>query len=428
MIYLFALTIVASIGILTLRLILNGSFHSYLGLFLGTALGFGIIGQIIFYLQLFGNNFNHFLPPLFSLILLGILIFLNKTLRTSPMKISNNWSLILLPLLAIPLWLEAHYYPLGGWDAWSCWNLKAKFIYLGSEHWKDMLGSDLWRSNTNYPLALPSINVWFWHWSGASQNVSMFNAIILTLLTAGVLLLGLQELTVSKKISFLITLAVFTLSLGNTLSISQYSDMLSSLFILCTFVCYLLSYKNNNPRWLILTALFIGLLSFTKNEGLVASFVLTTLILFSRPNKPLIFLSMLLLAALPEIIFYLFMAPHNQAFINGLFSVNKPSTLSRLQYVLVYPLHELIGLQWSGLWILAMTGLIVGRKKAFKKPLAVIGLFIVSYLIVVLTYYQINTFFEIDWWMNNTLNRIIFALMPTTFLWLGLSLFATRDV
>ena len=95
MIYLLALTIAVSLGILTLRLILNGKFPLYLGLFLGAALGLGIISQMIFYIQLLGNNFNHFIPPLASLLLLGILIFLNRSMKTPLPLIQKNWSLLL---------------------------------------------------------------------------------------------------------------------------------------------------------------------------------------------------------------------------------------------------------------------------------------------------------------------------------------------
>ena len=86
--------------------------------------------------------------------------------------------------------------PSGGWDAWSCWNLKAKFIFLGHENWKDVLAPGLWRSNTHYPLLWPLINVWFWDLGGHfDQAVPMLNSIVFALLTAGILLFGLLELT-----------------------------------------------------------------------------------------------------------------------------------------------------------------------------------------------------------------------------------------
>ncbi len=83
------------------------------------------------------------------------------------MTMTMPGDLLTLGILAIPLAISAHYYPLGGWDAWSCWSLKAKFIFLGQENWKDLLAPGLWRSNTHYPLLWPLINVWFWDLAAA---------------------------------------------------------------------------------------------------------------------------------------------------------------------------------------------------------------------------------------------------------------------
>ena len=59
-----------------------------------------------------------------------------------------------------------------------------------------MLAPGLWRSNTHYPLLWPLINVWFWDLGGRfDQTVPMLNSIVFALLTAGILLFGLLELT-----------------------------------------------------------------------------------------------------------------------------------------------------------------------------------------------------------------------------------------
>ncbi len=430
MMYLIALLIAVCLGTLCLRLVLKNRPLNQLSIFLGAALGFGLVSQIIFYLQLVGNNFNHFLPLLVSIILLGLLIWLNqKGVRhlfeeCFSKKRCLTPFLLVLPVLAVPLWFEACHYPMGGWDAWSCWNLKAKFIYFGEHHWKDMFSPILWRSNTGYPLGLPTLNVWFWQWTGFSQNVCMLNAIVLTLVTAGVLLLGLQALGVSILYSTLITGAVFTLAFGNTLFISQYSDVLFGLYLLCFFVCYLLSVELRDFRFLILSAIFIGLLSFTKNEGLAAAGILCILLLIEKPSQLWKIIGTIFLAALPMIIFTLTMAPHGDAFINGLLSPEKPSTFPRFLFILSYTLFEFLSLKWMGLWALAALGIGLGWKKAFQKPLAIIGLFMAAYLMVTIAYYQTNMFFDdIKWWMDNTLHRIIFALMPSVFLWMGISFF-----
>ncbi len=426
MMYLLALTIAVSIGVLAIRLITQNRLARELNFFLGAALGLGITSQIIFYVQLVGYNFNHFLPVAISFALLGVLLWLNKTSARHqiPRHPQKNWCLALvLSAVAIPLWLEANHYPLGGWDAWSCWNLKSKFIYLGEHAWKDMFDPVLWRSNTGYPLALPTLNVWFWQWTGWTQQVSMYNAIVITLLNAGVLLSGLCVLGVSTLYASLITFCIFTLSFGNTLCISQYSDILFSLYLLSAFVCYFYFEKSKDNRLLILTAIFIGLLSFTKNEGIAASGILSLLILLRRP-QPWLFIIALVISALPTIIFTLTMAPHGGVFINGLLSADHPSSGSRLIYILTNTLYEFISMKWAGLWIIAAIGLTLSKGRSLKQPLVTVGLFMICFLTVTLTYYQINTFFDdIRWWMDNTLNRIVFALMPSVFLWMGLSLF-----
>jgi hypothetical protein len=286
-----------------------------------------------------------------------------------------------------------------------------------------MLAPHLWRSNTHYPLALPSIHVWFWQFTGFSQTVPMINAIILTLLNAGILMLAMQELKVTKAVSSIVTLAMFTLGFGNTLCISQYSDILFSLYLLSAIVCYLISEHKKEPQWLFLSALFAGLLCFTKNEGLVAGVLFILLCLLQKSSRTKTFVGFFFLAALPTVIFSLTIAPPNEAFINGLLSPTQPSTLERLGYIFIYPFKEILAGPWNGLWIIAAIGIMASFRRSFQKPLCFIGLLLGLYLGVVLAYYQVNTFFKIDWWMDTTFNRIIFSLMPCVFLWMGVSVF-----
>ena len=121
-------------------------------------------------------------------------------------------------------------------------------------------------------------------------------------------------------------------------------------------------------------------------------------------------------------LFQLFLSPANAAFVNGLTSAAKPSTLERLAVVALYPWMELISLKWNGLWVLAAGGIALGHKKAFETKMQIIPLALALYLGVVLAYYQVNTFFEIGWWMQTTLSRILFALLPSVMLWVGLIL------
>jgi hypothetical protein len=122
------------------------------------------------------------------------------------------------------------------------------------------------------------------------------------------------------------------------------------------------------------------------------------------------------------IIFSVGFAPHNEAFINGLVSTDKPVNWTRLSVILVYPWFEAISGKWNGLWFILAAGGILAGKKLWQGTLGMIAISLVLYLGVVMAYYGVNTFFEIGWWLENTLSRILFALVPTIALWIGLGL------
>jgi len=433
MTYFLGLLISLASGFLLIRLLTDGRLNLMLHMLLALALGFGIDGTAAFYTHIFLNQPDRWFPV--GIVLLGAMILFFRIKGTQYLiprikycvpliRIPTFWGLLILGILAVPLAISAHYYPLGGWDAWSCWNLKAKFIFLGQGNWKDILAPGLWRSNTHYPLLWPLINVWFWDLGGRfDQAVPMLNSIIFALLTSGILLFGLLELTGLLLPSILAAVIVTALPFGITLYISQYSDSLLGLYLLSAFMCLLLAERTKNPKLKILGMIFLGLMCFVKNEGLISAGV-TALAFFwhERAHKKELksLIPAFFLAALPTIIFTLGFAPKNEAFINGLTSTAKPANWTRLSVILVYPWFEFISGKWNGLWFFVLGGGILAGKKLWQGTLGVIAVSLFFYLGIVLAYYSVNTFFEISWWLQNTLSRILFALVPTIALWIGL--------
>ncbi len=429
MIYFLGILISFAAGFLLIRLLTDGRLNFILHILLALALGLGINGTAAFYTHILLNQPNRFIPIGLVLFLITYLFFLNNKNISFP-KFSftqaHGWGLLTLGVLTIPLAVSGLHYPLGGWDAWSCWSLKAKFIFLGQENWKDMLDPGLWRSNTHYPLLWPLINVWFWDLGGHfDQTVPMLNSIIFALLTAGILLFGLLELTGMLLPSLFAAVIVIALPFGVTLYTSQYSDSLLGLYLLSAFICLLLAEKNKLPKLKILSMVFLGLMSFTKNEGLIVSGIAVLLILWHERSHKKELKNLVLafaIALLPTIIFTLFMAPKNEAFINGLTSTDKPTDWSRLMIILVYPWFEFISGKWNCFWLLVAGGILLSGKKLWQSTLGVIGFSLILYLGVVMAYYDVNTFFEISWWLSTTLSRILFALVPTIALWIGVAL------
>jgi hypothetical protein len=442
MIYLLGILISTALGFLLIRLLTAGRLHIIIHLLLALALGLGIDGTVTFYTHILFNQFNRFLP--IGLVIAGTLILFfikgtkpagKKSKKETPgtnnltFTKSHGLCLLALVLLTIPLAVSANHYPLGGWDAWSCWNLKAKFIFLGQENWKDVLAPGLWRSNTHYPLLWPLINVWFCDLGGQFDQVfPLLNSIAFALLTAGILLFGLLELTGSLLVSIAAAVMVTALPFGVTLYTSQYSDSLLGLYLLSSLTCMLLAEKHNLPQLKIVSMVFLGLMTFTKNEGLISAGITALLILWherSRKEELKNLIIAFLAAALPTIIFTLFMAPKNEAFINGLASTEKPTNLSRLGVIAVYPWFEMISAKWDGFWVLALGGILLAGKKLWQSTLGMIGVSLILYMGVVMAYYAVNTFFEISWWLSTTLSRIIFALIPTIALWIGAGLLSS---
>jgi hypothetical protein len=450
MFYFIGLLISLAAGFLVIRLLTAGRLNLILHLLLALGLGLGIDGTVTFYTHILFNQFNRWIP--IGIVMLGIgglswqlkrviaspvgakqslkkkkkAASLTITAPTSPSRNDMILGLAALGLLAIPLAVSGHYYPLGGWDAWSCWNLKAKFIFEAHENWKDMLAPSFWRSNTNYPLLWPLINVWFFDLSGHfDQAVPMLNSIVITLLTAGLLIFGLLELTGLIWLSISAAVLITALPLTVTLYTSQYSDALLGAYWLSAFIALLLAEKYELPKLKILSMIFLGLMAFTKNEGLIASLITALGLLWHERNhkkelKTLIFA--FLIALLPEILFMLFISPKNEAFINGLTSAEKPTNWARLSVILAYPWFEFISAKWNGFWLLVLAGIFLGWKKLWQSTLGLMAASLFLYLGVVMAYYAMNTFFEIGWWLSTTLSRILFALLPVIVLWICLGL------
>ena len=154
---------------------------------------------------------------------------------------------------------------------------------------------------------------------------------------------------------------------------------------------------------------------------------------FSSAGKLIcIFLGSTVAAFLPTMIFKFVYSPGNQTFINGLFSQEKPISIDRLKFVLIFFIVELTARRWNWLWVLLLAGLIFSGKKCFKSGIRIVPVFLFSYLAVIIFYYCLNTYFEIRWWLQVTLNRILFSLIPAFLFWVFYSLWkdtpSTRNI
>jgi hypothetical protein len=158
--------------------------------------------------------------------------------------------------------------PHGEWDAWTIWNLKARFLFRGGEYWTDAFSSQMPNSHPDYPLLLPSIVAMCWTLARAeSISVPIAVAFLFTLGTAGLLISSMGVLR-GKTQAFVVGILLLATSSFVQLGAMQYADGPLSFYMLATLA--LLCLQDRFPsdlRFSIAAGLAAGFAPWTKNEG-----------------------------------------------------------------------------------------------------------------------------------------------------------------
>ena len=444
--YLCSLAISYCLGhlLITSLLAKDKKTNIYLLFFLAAGLGIGLSGHILFYGFLVFDQLNKTAVILGHILLLLGLLMLNSSAKPKHEKflwefrginLETNLFLLVIGIAFIPIICQAWFYPFGGWDAWSVWNLKARFLFLGEEHWKNLFDPILWRSSPHYPLLLPFINVWGWIFSSSPESTGpLLTSLVFSMLTAGLIFSGLlekSETTNKKFLSLLAVLLMVTLPFFTKLASSQYCDIVLAYYFLGSFICLTQARTRNSKPFALLAGLFLGFLSFTKPEGASAALLIFFLglpYLFRRyqtlksQNLLAFFFLGLVVGGLPTVLFELLYAPPNQTFINGLSSTIKPSGHFRLKMILSFFLVELKSGKWNYVWFLCLSGLLLSKGKCLRPTIRIIPIFLFCYFLMIGVYYYINTYFEIGWWLQVSFNRILFAVLPCVVFWVFYSI------
>lgn len=184
--------------------------------------------------------------------------------------ISVGGAFLLLVSLAnfIENWILAFFAaPDGKWDAWSIWNLHARFINSG-EFWLSGFSSGMtWWSHPDYPLLLPGFIARVWGLiDSQSQYVPALIELCFMLCILGTIVASVGLLRGWKLAVFagLFTIPILHDSLGT----QQYADMPLAFFFLGTNLClWLARSRKDQPPLLFLAGIMAGAAIWTKNEG-----------------------------------------------------------------------------------------------------------------------------------------------------------------
>jgi hypothetical protein len=163
-----------------------------------------------------------------------------------------------------------------GWDAFAIWNLHARFLFRGGDHWRDGLSPLIPWSHPDYPLLLPSAIAHFW--TALGRESTAVPAVIgpaFSFATVGLLCSSLAILR-GRTSAMLGGLALLSTPFFVEQGSSQYADVpLSFYFLAAMALLQLYGARNTDepvrPRsgLLILAGLAVGFAVWTKNEGML---------------------------------------------------------------------------------------------------------------------------------------------------------------
>lgn len=329
-------------------------------------------------------------------------------------------------LVANGLLARAAINPEGEWDAWAMWNLHARFLFQPGEAWLGMFDPALVAlTHPDYPLLTPGMIALSWRTLGRVSSLPPASvALAFTLATIGLLWAALSY---QGKHTAAYLAALVGLLSGSLLSVGAilYADIPLAFAILGAVVCTYFYFKEEQTAWLVLSGLFCGLATWTKNEGwslflaTVAAFILTRL--FQRQPWRAIAgrLGMFLAGALPWLLvtvyYKLAFAPLNDLFAARTISevLDKLLSLARWNEIGGRVIQSISQYDGRIFVLLALMALAVGVSKERNLPVAagwlVVGLIALQYMVI----YAITPY-QLDWHLDTALARLITHNYPAT--------------
>ena len=273
---------------------------------IGLGLGVGVCSYLSFALQVLNISGTLAIACLEALLSVGLFVAYRRRRRANIRDflvslrrlLSSKLRAGLYGALAVALSggavvanLLARQAQFGGWDAWTIWNMRARFIFRAGEDWvTSTFASDLAWSHPDYPLLIPMFIVRGWRYLGVESQVvpiwvsGTFIAATTALLVCGSGLLSTRE---KGAIAGLLALGTpFFLVHG----MSQYADVALSFFLLAAVTLSCLGLRTPGKAGLgfwVLAGCSAALAAWTKNEGIVAAmavFTSATVLCLKRSN------------------------------------------------------------------------------------------------------------------------------------------------
>ncbi len=385
-------------------------------------LGFGINSILYFlFLCLHINSFDCF--KWFELILTVVLalIYYNEEkpdLSKHKFKKLSNW-FYLLNLYAVLIYFK--YFinnPMGSWDGFRIWNIKAEFLFLNNPLWQNVFSLPHFMSHNDYPMLVPSTVARLWSYTG-TENYAL-NATVGLFFTFGLVYLLYQAITYfkSEKAAIAVTSVFMILDIFLVNGAAQCADIPLAYMYLCAVVCLFLYFRKEKFSYIVLSILFAALSAWTKNEGMLFFTVYLLCIagyfLGIKNFKKLALAALTAVVPLILLILYKNMAHVANDLIAGFVALKTYNfALDFSRYVIILKTFaKMLLLRFPLLIVLVLLCI-----KGFKiKDINRIPFKISAIIFVLMTagYFCVYLFspHDITWLVQNSMDRLILQLLP----------------
>jgi 4-amino-4-deoxy-L-arabinose transferase-like glycosyltransferase len=169
---------------------------------------------------------------------------------------------------AIRFWFLSRQDPHGQFDAFAIWNLRARFLYRGGQHWKNF--TDLTGEHSDYPMLIPASIARSWEFIGReAQLIPCAIGLLFTFATIGIVFTFISRLRGERQ-GLLAGLILLGTPFLITHGASQYADVpLSFFFVATVALLFLQAESPSRMHFLILAGMAAAFSAWTKNEGIL---------------------------------------------------------------------------------------------------------------------------------------------------------------
>jgi len=376
--------------------------------------GFGVVGLLYFWHVLIVGQIQ-VLAFVGSLVLVMLLLTLAVRSRGHKILVPIEISVIDLVVLGV-IFLIATDQIYGQWDAWATFNPKARFLSSG-EHWKQMFSPTIIWMVPDYPLLLPSVIAAGWTISGSTSP--WIPSIISVLFSWSLYLLLTRGLASS--------LSWFYGALGGLLLLcvpafvdrgtSQYADMPIAAYLL---LGVMIIHKDRSTSAFGLSGFALGLVAFTKNEGLLYVLLLILSVIYacwySGQRMPKRSVIVWVAALVPGI--------GSNLIVKGLAPINVQLRVNILEMIPLIPARGLLIVEgfleeflywrdWMLFWPLAILLCVLMRPRNRSRDFwdlaftAFLCLSLVSFIGVYLL-----TPHPVEWHIKSSFDRLLIQILP----------------